>query len=178
MASQQSSQTTQTLKFSEIQKFKGGMISGSFLTINGKPIQVKLENVVAPLGVSNFNGKKSLMLNIEDSHDVSILEVIQEACTKHPDLKDKILNDVIKSSDKYGKQLKVNITNESCFYTFNTQETDDTILDSRCLINALVEVNMVWVRGKEAGVSLKLLQARHLKAITNENAVLPKQCLI
>ena len=40
MASQQSVQSNQVLKFSEIQKFKGGVISGSFVTKNDKPIQV------------------------------------------------------------------------------------------------------------------------------------------
>ena len=179
MASVQPQQSQQSLKFSEIQRFRGGVISGSFVTKNDKPIQVKLENVVAPLGVSCFGDKKSIMLNIdEDTHDVNELLLVQAGAKEHPDLKDKNFNEIIKCSEKYGRQMKVSITPDTLFFNDECKKGEDTLCVNKCLVNILVEVNMVWVRGKECGISVKAMQIRHLKNITGGASVLPDTCLI
>ena len=142
-------------------------------------IRDRFGDVVAPLGVSDFSNKKSIMLNIDEAiHNVEDLLLVQAAAKEHPDLKDKNFNEIIKCSEKYGRQVKISITPDTLFFNDECKKGEDTLCVNKCLVNILLGVNMVWVRGKEAGVSVKAIQIRHLKNITDGASVLPDTCLI
>ncbi len=169
-----------TITFSEIIKFKNGAVSGSFVEENGQPIQLKIENAVAPLGLSQFNNRSSMILNLEESHDISILLDVQAGVKDNDAWSSKYeFTPIIKSSEKYGKQLKVNVTDETKFFDSHCKPTTETLFKARSLVSVLIEINMVWFRGKQCGVSLKLLQAKHIKDIKSKlDLGLSDQCLI
>ena len=156
----------QLLEFSPVMKFKNGALSGFFASVDRKPVIVKLEEVVAPLGVSDFSNKKSIILNIDEAiHNVEDLLLVQAAAKEHPECQGKEFSEIVKCSDKYGRQIKVNIVDDTLFFDKNAYPCSDSVFNKRCLVNILIEVNMCWIRGKQAGVSVKALQIRHLKDI-------------
>ena len=168
-----------TITFSDIIKFKSGAVSGSFVEQDEKPIQLKLESVVAPLGLSQFNNRSSMILNLEESHDISILLDVQAGVKDNDAWSKYEFTPIIKTSEKYGKQLKVNVTDETKFFDSHCKPTTETLFKCRCLVSLLIEINMVWFRGKQSGVSLKLLQAKHHKDIKSKlDFGLSDQCLI
>jgi len=169
----------QAIQFTQLLKFKGGALSGCFATVDGNPIQVTLKNVTSPLGVSTFGDKQSIILNVdEDVHDVSPLLDVSAAAKEHPDLSGRDFNPIVKCSEKYGRQVKCNITKDTLFFNSKSEPCDSKLFSSRCLVNILVEVNMVWVRGRQCGVSCKVVQLKHLKDITGSNNACGDECAI
>tara|TARA_R100000734_G_C3318422_1_gene112556 strand:+ start:3608 stop:4132 length:525 start_codon:yes stop_codon:yes gene_type:complete len=172
----------QTMKFSPIMNFKNGAIKGCFVENNNKPIILKLENLVAPLGLSKFGDKSSMILNInEDVHNIEDLLLVQAACKEHPECEGKEFNHLVKCTEKYGRQIKVNFTPATMFFNEDSKPCSSSIFSNKCRVNILIEVNMMWIRGNSYGVSLKCLQVKHLKDVSSfeeNNELLPRDCVI
>tara|TARA_R110002153_G_scaffold8694_6_gene36935 strand:+ start:372 stop:908 length:537 start_codon:yes stop_codon:yes gene_type:complete len=158
-------QNKQSMNFSEKIKFKNGAVSGAFITVNDEPVKIKLCNIVAPLGISHFNNKTSILLNLNESHDISQIEDIQAGVSCNDEWSNYNFNPLIKCSDKYGSQIKANVTPETSFFDNDGQHSSQDILKSRCEVSILLQANMVWFRGKDSGVSLKILQIKHIRNI-------------
>ena len=117
-----------SINFSEVIKFKNGSVSGSFVQENEQPVQFKIENVVAPLGISDFNNRSSIILNIEDSHDVSKLLDVQAGVLCNDAWKKFDFSPIIKTSEKYGKQLKINVTDYTNGFRIYSKEATKLIV--------------------------------------------------
>lgn len=169
--------STQSIKFSEIQKFKNGALSGCFVSMHDSPVMCTIQDIIAPLGVCTFSEKQNIILNVEDHHDVEDLLTVQAGAKEHPELKGLEFNHIIKCTEKYGRQMKVNITPDTMFFDSHANPCSSNIFKQRCKVNILVEINMIWIRGKQCGISVKCLQMKHIEDVKSTK-IPTKECLI
>lgn len=156
--------TKQQWSFSKLQKLHNGLISASFIkeAVTYRTKMYTIHEIRAPLGISDFGGKRSVLLNLDEENpqhselitNLSILTA--EAQKQFPDIE-------IKSpalfSEKYRWQLKAKIVQDTQFLE-SDGETEIKNISTGDFKNHYVDVviapTMVWVRGQDGGISLKL----------------------
>jgi hypothetical protein len=158
----------QQWSFSKLQRLQNGLISASFIkeAVTYRTKMYTIHEIRAPLGVSDFGGKRSVLLNLDEENpqhselitNLSILTA--EAQKQFPDIE-------IKSpalfSEKYRWQLKAKIVQDTQFLE-SDGETEIKNISTGDFKNHYVDIvivpSMVWVRTgqgyKEGGISIKL----------------------
>lgn len=136
-----------------------------------KHIDFLLEDCILPLGVSDFNGKKSLLININEKQAQLIQNVYTQICEHFKEMSIDIENPIRDS--KYGKQLKIKLDSDTEIYDEHKNSCDNNIFQKNDKINIWFKANMVWESKKQAGISFLCLQMMKLK---NEKKI--KSCIL
>jgi hypothetical protein len=155
--------TKQLWSFSKLQKLKNGLISASFITnpVTNRPVNYAVHEIRTPLGISEFGGSRSILFNLDEDNPqhselISNLSILaSEAQAKYPNIQ-------IKSPvtfEKYKWQLKIKVTNDTEFLEADGETVIEDIDPGKfknCFVDILFKPTMIWVRGQEGGISLKL----------------------
>ena len=147
--------------FTEFNKMSMGMYCSFVSDDDNKPIRFKIENVTTPLGISDYSGKKSVLINLTE--EIQILnEVHEQACKRFPSYN---LENPHKKSEKYGLQIKCNLNQLTLLF----DEAKDMIEDpnefeKHSVVSLVGEVSTVWSKSnKNGGISLRLCQMKKSK---------------
>ena len=126
-----------------------------------KHIDFLLEDCTLPLGVSDFNGNKSVLININEEQAQLIDDIYKQICHHFKDMCIDIENPI--RQNKYGKQLKIKLNYDSEIYNEDKNSCDTNIFQKKDKITIWFKANMVWESKKQAGISFLCLQMMKLK---------------
>lgn len=171
------------ITFSELKKNPRG---GKFINIsmNGKPIVLRLPALRAPFGISLPNDQVkdyylslSLMPEVEEKFreiDEHIIKYVAENSvqllgkTLTPDvIRDLLLNPLVKTAKdaKYSNTIKMKCSSNSGknvvdFYVSKTEKVHVDDIRGGSSIETIVELSQIWFINGKFGASIKLLQAK------------------
>lgn len=163
--------------FSNPTRFKNSPVSGSFVTVQGTtdPVRLVLRNVVLPFGIQSYGDKESVVVSLDSSDDPTVGEVrnalnalFKKVEAYWPEV---ALKPVVNETAKYGDQLRINLTHETHFWHGPGKPAEKKDFENRVRADLMFDVNMVWLRGKEGGISLKMRQMKFLEAVDCSQSV-------
>jgi len=156
--------TKQLWSFSTLQRLRNGLISASFISnpVTNRPVNYAVHEIRTPLGISEFGGSRSILFNLDEdnpqhSEIISNLSILaSEAQAKYPNIQ---IKSPVTFSEKYKWQLKIKVTNDTEFLQADGETEIKNISTGdfkNCYVDILFKPTMVWVRGNDGGISLKL----------------------
>ena len=156
--------TREHFKFSPLQKLMNGLISASFITdpVTHRSKIYTVHEIRTPLGISEFGGKQSILFNLDEdiqqhSELISNLSILaNEAQKQFPNIQ---IKSPVTFSEKYKWQMKIKIANDTEFVDYDgvtVIEDIDLGKFKNCYVHIVFSPTMVWVRGQEGGISLRL----------------------
>lgn len=148
------------ITFSPPTRFKNGMVSGSFVNMGDNPVRLIARDVYLPFGIQTYGEKESIVVGLKEVPP-ELTEVYEKAVKTFNTYEVKPL---IQNTEKYGPQIRIGINHLTTYWQADPKlgavSGKAAHFTPRCRVDILYEVNMVWLRGKEAGISLKLRQMK------------------
>lgn len=127
---------------------------------DGTNIKWVVRDVDLPLGVSDFQGKLSVLVKLdEDKHKDMIgkLADLTSAAIEHW----SHLHIPNPCEDKgYGLQVRVKLTGDTKFFDKDKKKGDVGLVKYHCNVDIMFQPQMVWVSGEKAGISFKAVQIK------------------
>tara|TARA_Y100000813_G_scaffold188997_1_gene163724 strand:- start:431 stop:943 length:513 start_codon:yes stop_codon:yes gene_type:complete len=159
------------IEFTNPQRFKNSPVSGSFVTKDGKPIRLILRGVLLPFGIQSYGDKDSVVATLtreETEVRDQLTELFKKAEAYWPEV---ALKPVVNETAKYGDQLRINLNHETTFWHGPNEPAEKKVFENRVRADLMFDVNMVWLRGKEGGISLKMRQMKFLEVVGSSQSV-------
>ena len=120
-----------TIEFTQLQKFKNGMVSGSFVTVGKKPVTMILRDVVLPFGIQDYDGKESVTVQLTQVPR-ELSDVYTASVNQFPGIE---LKNPVNNTEKYGPQIRIGLNHASSLWEQDKKPCDRAMFMTRVRVD-------------------------------------------